>query len=257
MYVYFSYTMSYKYRSNYKANYHQQPVDIITAIIIIAGLFIAWWFIKLVKYIWSLSTMGKIWLIISLVFIWFIIGIIYLFIKSFDKNKTNTINERDHVSNSLMHTNSVSYNSSIIGKRVYPKTSFFIPLPITIDQEYTQIQKLREVHPKYFEDFISEMFKISWYTIEKKAEYKFIRWKRQAQRDWWIDLIAGKNGAKKYIQVKKLLNQEVWVPIIRELYGAITDDMNKEKDQLIVITTSLFSEDAQNFANEKWRHYQL
>jgi len=122
---------------------------------------------------------------------------------------------------------------------------------VDIDKPYTIIQKLREMWPKEFEDTIAYLFTLKWYTIIQQATWKK-RWTSwQAVSDKWIDLVAEKNTTKKYIQIKKIMNHQLSSSIVRDFYGTITDLIH-EWDKGLIITTSIFSKDAREFAHEKW-----
>ncbi len=70
------------------------------------------------------------------------------------------------------------------------------------------IKKLRELHPKDFEEFITLLFELSGYSIVYRSQWKKRFGKRIARKDWGIDLICQKWEKKNYIQIKKLINQE-------------------------------------------------
>lgn len=112
------------------------------------------------------------------------------------------------------------------------------------------IQKLRELHPKDFEEFIGLLFELCWYSIIYRSQWKRSFGKWYARKDWWIDLICQKWENKNCIQIKKLINQEVSVKIIREMWWVCVDQMNGNTI-CTIITTSLFSEDSLKFVNEK------
>lgn len=121
---------------------------------------------------------------------------------------------------------------------------------ISLDDKKSVIQKLRELHPKNFEEFISLVFQLSWYEVIYKSQWKKMFGKRYARKDWWIDLICKKEEKRNFIQIKKLVNQEVSVKTIREMWWVCGDEIHWN-DNVIVITTSLFSQDAERFASQK------
>ncbi len=112
------------------------------------------------------------------------------------------------------------------------------------------IKKLRELHPKDFEEFITLLFELSGYSIVYRSQWKKRFGKRIARKDWGIDLICQKWEKKNYIQIKKLINQEVSVNIIREMWWVCADQMYWDNN-CTIITTSLFSNDSLLFAKEK------
>lgn len=113
----------------------------------------------------------------------------------------------------------------------------------------TLIDKLKAMHPKDFEDFIKLLFELKWYKVIYKSFWKKYFWSWFARKDWWIDLIALKDGNKSYIQIKKYITNMVSVNDVRSFYGAIVSKI-KSWDKVIFITTSVFSEDAEKFAKE-------
>lgn len=118
-----------------------------------------------------------------------------------------------------------------------------------IEEPKKLIDKLRMMHPKDFEDFIKLLFELKWYKVIYKSFWKKYFWSWFARKDWWIDLIALKDGNKSYIQIKKYITNMVSVNDVRSFYGAIVSKI-KSWDKVIFITTSVFSEDAEKFAKE-------
>jgi hypothetical protein len=120
----------------------------------------------------------------------------------------------------------------------------------TLD-EYSIIQKLREISPKDFEDCVSMVYMYYGRTITTKADRKKIWNTRHALPDSWIDWIYKKNHTTNYIQIKKLITHQVSVSIVRDFYGAITDSL-QDFSYWTIVTTSVFSKDAIDFAESKW-----
>lgn len=112
------------------------------------------------------------------------------------------------------------------------------------------IEKLRGMHPKDFEEFVELLLQLAWYKTLYKSQRIKRYGKRYARKDWWIDIICRKWESKKYIQIKKYINQELSVTVIREMRWVCWDELWPH-DECIIITTSLFSEDALKFSKQK------
>ncbi|MDD3262587.1 MAG: restriction endonuclease [Candidatus Absconditabacteria bacterium] len=113
----------------------------------------------------------------------------------------------------------------------------------------TIIEKLKAMHPKDFEDFIKLLFELRGYKIIYKSFWKKYFSSRIAKKDGGIDLIVVKDGKKIYVQIKKKNTDMIGVEVMRSFYGAIVNKL-KGEDKLLLITTSIFSEDAEKFAKE-------
>ncbi|MBN2198208.1 restriction endonuclease [Candidatus Wolfebacteria bacterium] len=105
------------------------------------------------------------------------------------------------------------------------------------DNEY--IMSLRDYSPSCFEDYIAWMFKEMGFKTESVG----------GSHDGGIDVIAEKNGIKHYIQCKKYYRWKVTEPQVREFYGALVDHLAKGKGY--IITTSVFTREAERFAEDK------
>lgn len=120
----------------------------------------------------------------------------------------------------------------VLNKKKIKKYSY-----VSINNEYEVIQRLREFHPKYFEEFIELLFQLNDYKIIKWPTYKW----NEAQKDWWIDLIIKKKDwLKSYVQIKKDFAHKTWVKVIREFNGTKIEP-NWDK---VFISSSIFSSDA-------------
>lgn len=116
--------------------------------------------------------------------------------------------------------------------------------------EYDLIVFLRSIHPRDFERFVLLLFKLSWYSVDFVSKWKNYFWRLIPSKDGWIDLIVSKNGEKKYIQIKKYQNHQVSSSTVRDFYWTIVDKLSSQ-DEWIIVTTSIFSDDAVIFANDK------
>ena len=121
---------------------------------------------------------------------------------------------------------------------------------IDISDKLSLIQTLREMDPKYFEDFIALLFTLKWYIIVSRAKRVKYFWKRKPKADWWIDMIVSKDDKKTYVQIKKKQNHQLEETVVRDFYWAIVDKKN-EQEKGIIIITSIFSDPAIEFAKEK------
>ncbi len=113
---------------------------------------------------------------------------------------------------------------------------------VDVSNQYGLMQRLRELKPRYFEEFIEMLFRFQDYEIIKSPTYKWTK----AQKDGGIDLIVSRDWLDRYIQIKKDYRHQTWVSVIRELSWVI------KKKQWMVISASIFSDDAKDFAEEEW-----
>lgn len=100
------------------------------------------------------------------------------------------------------------------------------------------IEEMSKLHWREFEEFIEFVFKEKWFKTEL--------WKWT--KDWWIDLVAKKDGRKYLVQCKKWNTYKITEPNLKEFYWAVKyfDDNAK----WIYITTSNLTSDAKKFAQE-------
>ncbi len=101
------------------------------------------------------------------------------------------------------------------------------------------IQDLRRLTPKEFEEYIAELFKAMGYSAVVTGK----------SHDGGIDVEAIKNGVKHYIQCKKYITRQVPVGAVRDFYGAISDKIDGGKGYFI--TTQTFTLEAEKFAEGK------
>ena len=101
------------------------------------------------------------------------------------------------------------------------------------------IQKLKDLKPSQFEDFISDLFINLGYRTEITAGF----------HDMGIDIVAEKDGITNYIQCKKLIYKDVSVSQMRDFLGSL---VHREANNInYYITTTNFSHGAQAFAFNK------
>lgn len=112
---------------------------------------------------------------------------------------------------------------------------------IDVNNKIEVIHRLRLFNPVDFEYFVLKLFELSWFNIIRKPLHK---WKDSC-KDWWIDIILEKWWSKFFVQIKKTYWSQLWVDIIRQLKWILTDK-DKQWWKWIIITTSMFSEDARN-----------
>ena len=101
------------------------------------------------------------------------------------------------------------------------------------------LEKLRNLRPDEFEEFVAHMFHRLGYETERVG----------GAYDGGIDVVAKKDGVTQYIQCKKFITRNVSVDDMRSFYGAITDKLTDAK--AFFITTNIFTLEAEKFAEGK------
>ncbi len=101
------------------------------------------------------------------------------------------------------------------------------------------LEKLRNMHPNKFEDYIADMYARLGYNTEQVGH----------SHDGGIDVIATKDKIKHYIQCKKYITSKVGVSEVRDFYGAMAGKLSNGKG--IFITTNIFTTEAEKFAEYK------
>ncbi len=119
-----------------------------------------------------------------------------------------------------------------------------------IKDDFWLIQKLREISSKDFEDIIAKIFEMKGYVIFDRSKWKRFFWRRIPKRDGGIDLTVTKDNHKIYIQIKHYQTHQLGVPVVNGFYWVIVDRLSNN-DKWIIITTSIFSKDAKEFAKNK------
>ena len=105
--------------------------------------------------------------------------------------------------------------------------------------EQDVLTKLKALHPKEFEEFVSFLFSKLGYKTKVVG----------GSNDGGIDVIAKKDGKTSYIQCKKYVSSKVSVSALRDFYGAIANKMANTKS--FFITTNTFTLEAEKFAEDK------
>ncbi len=101
------------------------------------------------------------------------------------------------------------------------------------------INKLRQMPPAEFEDYIADLYDSLGYKTEVVG----------GSHDGGIDVIAKKNNITYFIQCKKFITAKVAWPDVRDFYGALADHLFGAKG--IFITTNVFTPEAEQFARDK------
>ncbi|MDD3408896.1 MAG: restriction endonuclease [Candidatus Pacebacteria bacterium] len=99
--------------------------------------------------------------------------------------------------------------------------------------------RLKSLHPKEFEEFITFLFSKLGYQSEAVG----------ASHDGGIDVVVKKDGKISYIQCKKYISSQVSVSALRDFYGAIANKLTDTKS--FFITTNSFTLEAEKFAEDK------
>ena len=105
-------------------------------------------------------------------------------------------------------------------------------------QSKTSLADLKRLSWKQFEDFTGNLFTKLGYSVEVTGGLK----------DGGIDLVVKKNNKTHFVQCKRYNQQQVTLAQVRDFYGAMSSQLNKEKGYFI--TTGTFTLDAQQFAEK-------
>jgi restriction system protein len=105
--------------------------------------------------------------------------------------------------------------------------------------ERQMLDWLKQLKPNEFEEYIGHLYSKLGYTTRING----------GSNDGGVDVIAEKNGVKSLIQCKRYNLNTVSVHDIRDFYGALTHDLANGKG--IFITTNIFSQEAERFADGK------
>lgn len=111
---------------------------------------------------------------------------------------------------------------------------------VSVDDKIPLMQRLRELKPWKFEEFVKMLFKFRSYKIEKGPSYYI----NTPQADWWKDLIVYKDNKVESVQIKK----HYWQPISKNTIATFKWLIWDE--QWYFITTSVFYDDAKKYAEE-------
>ena len=102
-----------------------------------------------------------------------------------------------------------------------------------------QLQWLRGMQPKEFEEYVAELFRKLGYEAEAVGR----------SHDGGIDVIIKKDGVTGYVQCKKYISSVVPVGAVRDFYGALADRLSTGKGYFV--TTNIFTLEAEKFAEGK------
>ncbi len=101
------------------------------------------------------------------------------------------------------------------------------------------INKLRQMPPAEFEDYIADLYNGLGYKTEVVG----------GSHGGDIDVIAKKDNITRFIQCKKFITAKVTLPDVRDFYGALADHLFGTKG--IFITTNVFTAEAEQFVKDK------
>lgn len=105
--------------------------------------------------------------------------------------------------------------------------------------EQQTLDRLKQLKPNEFEEYIGHLYsKLGYSTRINGGSY-----------DGGVDVIVEKNGVKSLIQCKRYNTNTVSVHDVRDFYGALTH--NQANGKGIFITTNIFSQEAERFAEGK------
>ena len=131
-----------------------------------------------------------------------------------------------------------------------PYIAFFllIPAPISaintlrkkklLDQQ-TSIHSVRALGWREFEELVAEAYRRKGFTVIEN---------HKAGADGGVDIRLKRDGQTHLVQCKQWKTQKVGVSVIREMYGVMTAE---GASSVIVITSGMFTQEAQNFADGK------
>jgi len=101
-----------------------------------------------------------------------------------------------------------------------------------------QLQWIRGMTPKQFEEFVAELFRKLGYSAEAVGK----------SHDEGIDVVIEKDGHRHYVQCKKYV-ASVPAHAVRDFFGAMVGRGADSKG--FFVTTGVFSEEAMQFAQDK------
>ena len=102
----------------------------------------------------------------------------------------------------------------------------------------TNIESVRSLHWPDFEEMVAEAYRRKGYQVTEGTY----------GADGGIDLELRRDGKYILVQCKQWKSQKVGVSVIREMFGVLTDS---NADEVIIICTGHFTEDARAFASGK------
>lgn len=207
-----------------------------------------WWW----RYL-KLNTYSK--LVVSLIFalilivVWILVIILVADYKKEKWEDNKEINpDSDNVKNVVINHNYEKVNqkyqwwfSKYENIKKDTKNTKFIK--VSMNDEFRVMQRLRELENCSFEEFIEKLFKFRGYVIHKPHNYF---WK-MPQVDWWKDLIIEKDNQIYVVQIKKHMDNCVYVSLtnVEALKWVLVGN-----EKWIFVTASVFSEYAKKFCDE-------
>ena len=100
------------------------------------------------------------------------------------------------------------------------------------------IESVKSLHWRDFEEMVAEAYRRKGYQVTEGTY----------GADGGIDLELRRDGKYILVQCKQWKSQKVGVSVIREMFGVLTDS---NADEVIIICTGHFTEDAKAFASGK------
>ena len=101
------------------------------------------------------------------------------------------------------------------------------------------IESIRSLSWREFEEIVAEVFRRKGYSVAENTSLG---------SDGGIDVALKKNGDLTIVQCKQWRTQKVGVSVVREMYGVM---VASQAVSVIIITSGLFTQDAQSFATGK------
>lgn len=119
---------------------------------------------------------------------------------------------------------------------------------------FSFILQRKRMHLVDDKNSLSDLKNMDWKDLElmvaeafKRQDYR-VDYSLRTGADGGVDLTLSKNGKISLVQCKKWAKFSVGVTVVREMYGIMADQKAGEG---IIITTSTFTREAQNFAAGK------
>jgi restriction system protein len=106
-------------------------------------------------------------------------------------------------------------------------------------EQQTDLQSLRELSPKRFEDLLGEAYRRQGYEVEETLG---------GGADGGVDLVLSREGGVTIVQCKRWKGKPVPVQTVRELYGVLN---HKRASAAKLVATTTFTREAVVFAEGK------
>lgn len=101
------------------------------------------------------------------------------------------------------------------------------------------IDSIRDLSWKAFEELVGEAFRRRGYAVVENSA---------VGADGGVDLRLAKDGQTHLVQCKQWRSQKVGVSVVREMFGLMTAE---QADSVIIISSGVFTQEAQAFALDK------